>query len=69
MLYNGKAMVKSALVSSKLDTSVTVKKGRLISTRSSLSYNVPRVVRDKISLSAKLSDRSTKAYNKYTVRS
>ncbi|KAK7094147.1 hypothetical protein V1264_007812 [Littorina saxatilis] len=67
--YIGKVNVKSSLVSSKMDTIINVKKGRLINGRSTLAYNVPRVARDKLVLTAKLSDRSTKAYNKYTVRS
>ena len=67
--YTSKLSVKSALVTSKMDTIINVKKGRLINGRCTLSYNVPRVVRDKLVMMAKLSDRSTKAYNKYTVRS
>jgi len=67
--YITKFNVKSALVSSKMDTIVNVKKGRLINGRATMSYNVPRVARDKLVLMAKLSDRSTKAYKKYTVRS
>ena len=67
--YMGKFNVKSALVSSKMDTIVNVKRGRLINGRATVSYNVPRVARDKLVLMAKMSDRSTKAYNKYTLRS
>ena len=67
--YMGKVNVKSARVSSKMGTIVNVKRGRLINGRATVSYNVPRVARDKLVLMAKMSDRSTKAYNKYTLRS
>ncbi|XP_076472286.1 uncharacterized protein LOC143301780 [Babylonia areolata] len=67
--YTSSASVKSSLVSGVLSSSVSVKKGRLASGRATLTYNVPRVVRDKVELVAKLSDKSTKAYNKYSLRS
>nr|KAG5710083.1 hypothetical protein BaRGS_030159 [Batillaria attramentaria] len=66
--YTTSLNMKSSLVTTKMSTVVNVKKGRLINGRSTITYNVPRVARDKLVLTAKLSDRSTKAYNKYTVR-
>ncbi|XP_076472801.1 uncharacterized protein LOC143302134 isoform X1 [Babylonia areolata] len=67
--YISKVNVKSAVVSSSMSATVNVKKGRLANGRVNVMYNVPRVVKDKIVIMAKLTDRSTKAYNKYTVRS
>ncbi|XP_076436385.1 uncharacterized protein LOC143275928 [Babylonia areolata] len=67
--YVSKVNIKSAVVSSSMSATVNVKNGRLANGRVTVVYNVPRVVKDKIVIMAKLSDRSTKAYNKYTLRS
>ncbi|KAL8574776.1 hypothetical protein ACOMHN_035319 [Nucella lapillus] len=68
--YISKVNLKSAVVSSSVSGMVDVKKGRLINSRVTVSYSLPRMsLREKLVFLAKISDRSTKAYNKYTVRS
>ncbi|KAL8574772.1 hypothetical protein ACOMHN_035315 [Nucella lapillus] len=68
--YISKVNLKSAVVSSSVSGMVNVKKGRLINSRVTVSYSLPRMsLREKLVFLAKISDRSTKAYNKYTVRS
>ncbi|KAL8597069.1 hypothetical protein ACOMHN_057558 [Nucella lapillus] len=67
--YVTKGSVRSGVVSGSVSSTVTIKRGRLVSGRAVVSYNMPRVVRDRLELTAKLSDRSTSSYLKYSLKS
>ena len=66
--YDVDAILKSSQASFKLDSFAFIKTSGLIATKHVLSYTIPRVAKDKITLAAKLNDRSTKAYKKYSVK-
>ena len=63
-----KLNIKSALLTTKSDMQVNVKKDRLLSGRATVIYKVPKMISDKLVFTAKISDRSTKAYIKYNVK-
>ncbi|XP_012935328.2 uncharacterized protein LOC101854071 [Aplysia californica] len=67
--YDVEGSLKSSGVSGKLDSYTTIKDTGFVSTKSILSYSIPKVAKNKITLGGKLNDRSTKSYKKYTLKS
>ncbi|GFS10552.1 microsomal triglyceride transfer protein large subunit [Elysia marginata] len=67
--YDVDGNVKSTVFTGRLDSNMFIKTSGLVSTKTAVDYNIPKVAKNKIVLSGKFNDRSTKAYTKYILKS
>ncbi|GFS05085.1 apolipophorin long isoform [Elysia marginata] len=65
-VYTVSTSVKSSPVTGRFSSNISLKK-RLYSTKTVLDYSIPKVSKNKITLSGKIRDKSTSSFTKYTV--
>ena len=66
--YDVDANVKSHVFTGRVDSNMFIKKSGLVSSKTAVDYTIPKVAKNKIILSGKFNDRSTKAYTKYILK-
>ena len=66
--YDADINIKSDKLTGKLDSFTLIKPSGLVATKHVLTYTIPKVAKNKITLGGKFNDRSTNAYKKYSLK-